>query len=302
MAFSASDVQALREKTGCGMMDCKKALSASDGDMDKAVEFLREKGLAAAAKKSGRIASEGVVDVYTDGNITAMVEVNSETDFVAKNAAFKEFVKGIAKVAAAANPADLQGLMDAKYDGSKTVTDVLHEKILAIGENLVVRRFVRFSGTTAHYVHDDRIGVVTVFDTDVAEKPEFVTMGKDICMQIVAMNPEYVGREAVPAEVIDKEKEILLVQIRNDEKNKNKPQNILEKMVSGRIGKFYETNCLLDQAFVKDGNITVGQYVENTAKALGGKITVKEFVRYERGEGLTKREDNFAEEISKLVK
>lgn len=306
MAFTAKDVQSLREKTGCGMMDCKKALTETDGNMDKAIDFLREKGLAAAAKKAGRIAAEGLVDCYVEGNIGVIAEVNSETDFVAKNDDFKAFVKGCAITAAKNNPADVAALLDMKFEGSKyTVAEMLHEKILTIGENIKVRRFARVQGNIITYVHGGgRIGVLVDFDTDTqtAAKSEFVEMGRNLCMQIAAMSPLYLNREAVPAEVIEGEKNILIAQIKNDEKNKNKPDAIVEKMVQGKIGKYFDTNCLLEQSFVKDAEIKVAKYVENTAKDLGVNLTVKSFVRYEKGEGLQKREDNFADEVANMIK
>ncbi len=306
MSFTAKDVQSLREKTGVGMMDCKKALTEANGDMDKAVELLREKGLAAAEKKAGRIASEGLIACYYDGKAAAMVEVNSETDFVAKNADFQAFVQSVAETAAKSNPADLAALMNATLAGSSdTVTEALREKILTIGENLSVRRFYRAEGVIATYIHGGgRIGVITEFEADdaVANTEAFAELGKDISMQIAAMNPQYLSRDTVDPAVIESEKSILVAQIKNDEKNKNKPDNIIEKMVIGRMGKFYENNCLLDQAFVKDSSFTVGKYVQEKAKELGGKITVTGFVRFEKGEGLQKREDDFASEVAGMIK
>jgi len=303
MAFTAKDVQSLRERTGVGMMDCKKALTEAGGDMDKAVELLREKGLAAAAKKAGRIAADGIVYAISDENkkVGVVLEVNSETDFVGKNADFVAFVEAIAKTVVSQNPADVDVLLATKLEGAvETVADALQEKILVIGENLKVRRFARYEGVTATYVHGGRIGVMVRFDTsaDIASKEEFKTFGKDVAMQIAAANPQYLGRDEVPAEVLDKEKEILTAQAVNE----GKPQNIAEKMVQGRIGKFYKEVCLLEQPFVKDSDITVAQYVENTAKTLGGDIKAVEFVRFEKGEGLEKREDNFADEVAGMIK
>ena len=305
MAFTAKDVQDLRERSGCGMMDCKKALTQADGDMEKAVEILREKGLAASAKKAGRIAAEGVVVAVVDEakKVACVLEVNSETDFVGKNADFVAFVEACAKTVINENPADIEALAACKLDGSDmTVDEALKEKILVIGENMKLRRFVRYEGDVVSYVHGGgRIGVLVKFDTDVADKAEFVECGKDVAMQIAAINPAYLNREEVPAEVIAKEKEILMAQIQGDEKLKNKPEQVIAKMVEGKIGKYYKENCLLEQAFVKDGNVNVAQYVANTAKALGGKIEVVSFVRFEKGEGLEKREENFAEEIAKQL-
>ena len=308
MAFTAKDVQALREKTGCGMMDCKKALTESGGDMDKAVEYLREKGLAAAAKKSGRIAAEGVVLAVVDDakKVGAVIEVNSETDFVGKNASFVAFVEACAKTVIDENPADVEALSECKLaGGNETVAEALREKILTIGENIKIRRFARFEGDMVSYVHGGgTIGVIVRFNTtpEVAAKPEFKSFGKDIAMQIAAINPAYLKREDVPAEVLEKEKEILMAQIANDDKLKNKPQQVIAKMVEGKIGKYYKENCLVDQAFVKDGNISVSKYVADTAAALGGEISIAEYVRFEKGEGLEKREDNFADEVASMVK
>lgn len=306
MAFTAKDVQSLREKTGVGMMECKKALSASDGDMDKAIEILREKGLAAAAKKSGRIAAEGVVLATVDEatKVGVVIEVNSETDFVAKNEKFMEFVESCARTVAAKKPADVDALLKLSAVGlNMTVEEELRDKILTIGENMKIRRFAYAEGTVCTYVHGGgRIGVMVSFDTDLAGKAEFQDYAKDVAMQIAAINPLYLDETAVPAEVIEKEKEILTVQIANDEKLKNKPAQIIAKMVEGRVGKYYKENCLVEQQFVKNGDITVGQYTAETAKNLGGSIKITGFVRYEKGEGLEKREDNFADEVAGMIK
>jgi elongation factor Ts len=302
MAFTAKDVQNLREKTGCGMMDCKKALSSSDGDIDKAVEFLREKGLAAAAKKSGRIAAEGVVFAQIDeaAKVGVVLEVNSETDFVASNESFKDFVATCAKTIMKQNPADVEALLELKAEDSElTVADLLREKVLTIGENIKVRRFVRLEGDLIAYNHGSgRIGVMVKFDTDVAAKPGFEDYAKDVAMQIAAIKPQYLDRKSVPAEVLEEEKKVLTAQAVNE----GKPANIAEKIVMGRISKFYKEVCLIDQDFVKNGDLTISQYTDQTAKELGGKIKIEEFVRFEKGEGLQKREDNFAEEIANMVK
>lgn len=304
MAFTAKDVQSLREKTGCGMMDCKKALTEADGNMDKAMELLREKGLAAAAKKAGRIAAEGLVHAIVDEskNVGVVVEVNSETDFVAKNADFIAFVEAVAKTIIAQNPADVDALANCKLEGSdSTVAAALQDKIQVIGENLKIRRFVRYEGIAATYIHGGgRIGVLVQLDTtaEMAAKAEFKAFGKDVAMQIAAATPLYTRPEEVPADIITKEKEILTAQAVNE----GKPQNIAEKMVQGRIAKYYKEVCLLDQPYVKDSDLSVGQYVENTAKALGGDIKVKGFIRFEKGEGLEKREDNFADEVASMMK
>lgn len=306
MAFTAADVKNLRETTGCGMMDCKKALTEADGDMDKAIDILREKGLAASQKKAGRIAAEGTVYALVEGNTGVVIEVNAETDFVAKNAEFMAFVDTCAKTVIEKNPADVEALLAETAVGSDmTVDALLKEKILVIGENIKIRRFEKYDGAVVTYVHGGgRIGVMVKFDTtdEVAAKPEFAEFGKDVAMQIAAVNPQYIAPENVPAEVLDKEKAILTEQLRNDPKNAKKPANILEKIVSGRINKFYEEACLLKQAYVKDGDINVETYVANTAKALGGDIKVVSFVRFEKGEGLEKREDNFADEVANMIK
>ncbi|GAA6514286.1 translation elongation factor Ts [Phocea massiliensis] len=302
MAFTAKDVQTLRERTGCGMMDCKKALTETDGDMEKAIEVLREKGLAAAAKKAGRIAAEGVVYAYVDEakKIGVVIEVNSETDFVAKNDSFIAFVDTCAKTIAEQNPATVEALLDCKAAGSnETVADMLREKILTIGENMKIRRFARYEGEVVTYIHGGgRIGVMVGFETDLADKAEFKDYAKDIAMQVAASAPTYLDKASVPSETIEKEKEILTVQAINE----GKPANIAEKMVMGRIGKYYKEVCLLEQPFIKDGDLSVTQYTEKVAKELGGSIKVTGFVRYEKGEGLEKKEDNFADEVASMIK
>ncbi len=302
MAFTAQDVKKLREMTNCGMMDCKKALTETDGDMDKAVEFLREKGLATAAKKAGRIASEGMVEaaVFENG-VAVAVEVNSETDFVAKNADFQAFVHAVAQVIANDNPADVEALKEMKINDSQTVGEALTEKIATIGENMNIRRFVRFDGINQAYIHaGGRIGVLVNFEVSDASKATdeaFVTMAKDVAMQIAAVTPEYVCEAEVPAERVEKEKEILKAQALNE----GKPEAIVEKMVVGRIKKFFKDICLVDQAFVKDADMTVGQYVASVAKNLGCEIQISKFARLEKGEGLEKREDDFAAEVAKMM-
>ncbi|MCR4926040.1 MAG: translation elongation factor Ts [Clostridiales bacterium] len=308
MAFTAKDVQALREKTGVGMMKCKEALTEAMGDMEKAIDILREKGLAAATKKAGRIAAEGVVLAYNDveKNIGVVVEVNSETDFVGKNQEFQNFVLDIAKTIANENPADVDALLATKLYGSdRTVQENLQDKVLSIGENMKVRRFERVEGTVATYVHGGgSVGVMVHFDVDkdVANNEEFQTMGKDVAMQIAAMNPSYLNEESVPADVLDHEKGILEAQLKEDEKNKNKPAQVIQKIVEGRIGKFFKENCLLDQQFVKDNDLSVKAYVESVAKKLGKDVKVVGFTRFAKGEGLEKREDNFADEVASMMK
>lgn len=304
MAFTAQDVKNLREQTGCGMMDCKKALTESEGNFDKAVEYLREKGLAAAQKKASRVAAEGMVYATVAGNVGVVLEVNAETDFVAKNEMFQAFVKDVAAVVAEQNPADVDALLACKL-GDDTVEAALKEKILVIGENIKIRRFERFEGVCSAYIHAGGTHAVLVqFDAsaEIAAKAEFAAYAHDVAMQITASNPGYLCEAEVPAEVIEKEKEILLVQIANDPKNANKPDAIKEKMVLGRIGKFYKENCLVDQEFVKDPDLTVGKYTEKIAKELGGEIAIVKFVRYEKGEGLEKRCDDFAAEVASMMK
>lgn len=304
MAFSAQDVKNLREQTGCGMMDCKKALTDANGDFDKAVEILREKGLAAATKKAGRIAAEGMVyaTVCPKCGVGVLLEVNAETDFVAKNDTFRGFVADVAKVIMEKAPADVEALLACEMDG-ETVEKALQEKILVIGENLKIRRFVRYEGPCVSYVHGGGThGVLVAFDTDVADKDGFEAYGKDVAMQIAAVNPTYLCEAEVPAEVIEKEKEIMQVQIKNDPKTANKPDAVVAKMIEGKIGKFYKENCLVDQAFVKDDKISVGQYTKNTAAALGGHIAITKFARFEKGAGLEKKSENFADEVAGMIK
>ena len=305
-AFTAQDVKALREKTGCGMMDCKKALTQADGDMDKAIDFLREQGLAKQAKKASRIAAEGVAYAVTtdDCSVGVVIEVNAETDFVAKNDSFMDFVKACANTVIKENPADVEALLALKADGTdQTVAELLQEKVLTIGENIQIRRFERMEGACVAYVHaGGKIGVLVNFDTDLAGKPEFVAYGKDVAMQIAALNTAYLNKDEVPAEVIEHEKAIMVEQLKNDPKMANKPEQVLAKIVDGKIGKYYKENCLVDQEFVKDSKLTVAQYTKNTAKALGGSIEIKKFVRFEKGEGIEKRQDDFAAEVASMVK
>ena len=299
MAFTAKDVMTLRQKTGCGMMDCKKALTEADGDMDKAIDFLREQGLAKAAKKASRIAAEGVAVAYSDDKTGVALEVNAETDFVAKNADFQAFVKTIADTILAENPADVADLLTKKAAGTEmTVAELLQEKIQTIGENMIIRRFVRYEGTVATYIHmGGKISVMVKFDTDLADKDEFRTYAKDIAMQVAAANPSYLNKSQVPDEVIEHEKKIMTEQVINE----GKPEAIAQKIVMGKIGKYYEENCLVNQIFVKDNKLKVDQYTAQTAKALGGKIEIVDFVRFEKGEGLEKREDDFAAEVAAAV-
>ncbi len=305
-AITAKMVNELRTKTGAGMMECKKALVEADGNFDEAIKVLREKGLGKADKKAGRIAAEGVVDVLTVGNTTAMIEVNAETDFVAKNETFKAFVKNILKVIVENKPADVETLKTLRFDAEfETVEAKLKDMIFTIGENMNIRRFVVVDGTASTYIHGGGMaGVIVSFDADeaVVANSAFADFAKNICLQIAAGTPPtYVCREEVPASVLEEEKAILMAQIKNDPKMASKPDAIIAKMVEGRIGKFYERACLNDQPYVKDDSLTIAKYVEATAKELGGKISIKSFVLYEKGEGLEKREDDFAEEIAKLT-
>lgn len=304
MAISAKDVMELRRQTDCGMMECKKALTQAEGDFEKAIEILREQGLATANKKAGRIAAEGMVYAVSFDNCAVVVEVNAETDFVAKNDKFVEFTKELAKVVAEQNPADVDALMGCKM-GEGTVDDALKALILVIKENIKVRRFARYEGHCAAYVHGGGThGVIVKFETsdDVASKAEFAAFGKDIAMQIAAANPSYLNEAAVPAETIAKEKEIILAQMANDPKNANKPDAIKEKMAIGKLGKFYKENCLVDQAFIKDGNMDVKKYVAETAKALGGDIQIVAYTHFVKGEGLEKRTEDFAAEVAAAIK
>ena len=304
MAFTAADVKNLREMTGVGMMDCKKALAASDGDMDKAVEYLREKGLAASAKKAGRIAAEGMAYAAVVDGVGVVVEVNAETDFVGKNEKFVDFVKGVAATVAKEQPADLDALMACKYAGTdRTITEQQQEMVLVIGENIKVRRFAFFTeGVSVAYVHaGGKIGVLVNLDTALtAEQVE--EMGKDAAMQIAALNPRFWDKAQVTEDVLENEKKIMLAQMANDPKMANKPEQVREKIVMGKLNKFYSENCLLQQEFVKDNDLTVEKYLASAAKALGGKVTFKDAVRFEKGEGIEKKEENFAAEIASMVK
>lgn len=297
MSFTAADVKNLREKTGCGMMDCKKALTETNGDVEKAMDFLREKGLATAEKKAGRIASEGMVDILVEGNVGAMVEVNSETDFVAKNEEFQELVKNIAKQVIETNPADVESLLASNFvgDSSVTIKDMITEKIAKIGENMNLRRFARFEGNIVDYIHmGGRIGVMVKVEGETT--PEAMEAARDAAMQIAAMNPAYLDKTTVPEADIEKEKHFILVQMKEDPKNAGKPDNILEKMLIGKLNKFYEQNCLNQQEFVKDSNFKVESYLASKG------VKIVDFVRYEKGEGLEKKEDDFAAEVASMMK
>lgn len=308
MAFTAADVKKLREMTDSGMMDCKKALTAADGDMDKAVEWLREKGLATAAKKAGRVAAEGVCAAYVCAcGKAAMVEVNIETDFAANNPDFRAFANDLAKLVADTDPADLEALMNAEFPGAgKSVEDVRKDKVASIRENIQVRRFARYgAGKTVSYVHmGGKIGVLLNMEVsdNIAAAPEVEALGKDLAMQVAAMNPLFLDKSSVDQATIEKEREILMVQAKQDEKNAGKPDAIIEKMVNGRISKYYVENCLMQQDFVKDDKISCEKHVAEVAKQLGGSITIKAYTRFLTGEGIEKKEDNFAAEVASMVK
>ncbi len=302
MAFTAKDVAELRKQTGCGMMDCKKALVESDGDFEAAVKYLREKGMAATAKKADRIAAEGIVDIMTIGDTTAIVEVNSETDFVAKNATFQEFVKEILKTIIANKPADVDALLASNYVGGGTVSEALAEQIYKIGEKLSIRRFQIVEGTVSTYIHGlGATGVIVSFDTDLADNDGFKECAKNVALQTAAMEVKYLDKESVPAEVIAEEEAILINQMKEDPKMANKPEAVLANIVKGRLGKFYENNCLLEQAYVKDDSMSVAKYVASVAKELGGSIKVTGYVRYDKGQGIQKREEDYGAEIAKMI-
>lgn len=310
MAITASMVKELREMTGVGMLDCKKALAETDGDMEKAVEYLREKGLAASEKKAGRIASEGLCLSYlTDDKKTGVVvEVNSETDFVAKNPVFREYVLQVAEQIAGSQAADVDALLTEawKFDSSLTVAEALSSKVAVIGENLKIRRFEKYelkeAGTIVSYIHGGgRIGVMIELACDNATEA-VEEMGKNIAMQVAALNPQFISVDDVPAEFVAKEKEILTQQAMNDPKNASKPANIIEKMIDGRLNKEMKEICLVEQPYVKDGDLTVKKYIESVAKEAGAPILIKRMVRFETGEGLEKKEENFAEEVAKAAK
>ena len=303
--ISAKMVGDLKKKTGAGLMDCKRALVETNGDVDAAIKILREKGLAAAAKKADRIAADGLVSVLKDGNTVAMVEVNSETDFVAKNASFVEFVQGILRTIITFKPATLDELKACKFDGTEyTVEETVKDKIYTIGENITLRRFTVIEGITSTYIHGNgSIGVIVKFDVDanVAESEEFVEFSKNIALQAGAYATPYLDRDHVPASVINEEKEVIMGQIKNDPKNAKKPDSIIEKMAIGKLGKFFEENCLVDKEYIKEDNMKVSQYIANTAKALGTSIKVVDFARFEKGEGIEKREDNLGDEVAKML-
>ncbi len=310
MSFTAQDVKALREKTGVGMMECKKALTEAGGDMDKAVDYLRERGLAAAQKKASRIAAEGVVLSYADADAKkgVVIEVNSETDFVAKNEKFVAFVTDCAKTIIATGVKTVEELIAAEYMGTgRTVAETLNDLILAIGENMKIRRFEVMDGVVSTYVHaGGSVGVMVGFDVaddSKATTAEFADMGKNVAMQVAAMSPAYLDEASVPAEVVEHEQSILASQMKEDPKMASKPDAVLAKIAAGKMGKYYKENCLVDQEFVRSDLFqgSVKGYVDSVAKALGTEIKISSFIRMTRGEGLEKRQENFAEEIAKQI-
>ena len=301
MAFTAQDVKTLREMTNVGMMDCKKALTETDGDMDKAVEWLPEKGLAKAAKKAGRIAAEGMAyaDVCPKCGVGAIVEVNCETDFCAKSDLFVAFVKDICKTVITENPADIDALMNSKYAGSNlTVAETLPEKVMSIGENLQIRRFVRFDdNTSVAYVHaGGKIGVLV--NLAVEGGIDATEIGKNVAMQIAALNPRFWDKSDVTEDVLAEEKKVALALMDQDPKMASKPQQVKEKIVLGKLNKFYEENCLLQQEYVKDGSMTVEKYIASAAKELGGSVKFVKAVRFLKGEGIEKKQEDFAAEVA----
>ena len=309
MAITAAMVKELREMTGAGMMDCKKALTEADGNMEKAVEILREKGLAASAKKAGRIASEGMVEIFLseDNKVGAIVEVNSETDFVAKNQVFRDYVAAVAKQAAESTAADIDAFFDEKWalDAQFTVREALSQQVAVIGENLNIRRFERYTkaqaGKLVSYIHGGgRIGVMIELACE-NEAEELVELGKNIAMQVAALNPKFIAESDVPAEFIAKETEILTAQAMNDPKNAKKPENIIAKMIEGRLKKELKEMCLVEQPYVKDTDMSVQQYIDSVAKVVGAPISIARIVRFETGEGMEKKEENFAEEVAKAM-
>jgi elongation factor Ts len=310
MAFTAADVKKLRELTSVGMMECKKALTEADGDFDKAIELLREKGLAKAAKKADRIAAEGVVCAKTcdDCGVSAIIEVNSETDFVAKNADFQKFVSDLAGVVMTESPADVEALKVCKL-GDITVQEALQEKVLTIGENIQIRRFDRFDDSTVNVCYTHMGGVIGVMvgltvSDNLKGNATVIELGKDIGMQAAAMRPLFMDKSQVDAATLDKEREILMIQAVEENKTaaKPKPEKVLQGMVEGRIRKYYEENCLLQQAFVKENKISVEAHIAAVAKELGGEIKLTRYVRYEKGEGIEKRQDDFAAEVAAMAK
>ncbi len=304
--ISVAEIKELMKTTGVGMMDCKRALEETDGDMDKAVVILREKGLATQAKKADRVAAEGIVMAMTsdDHKVGAVVEVNIETDFAAKNPKFVEFVNNVAKTIIEQAPADIDALNACTISGgSMTVAETLSDLFISIRENMQIRRFKRMEGVLVPYVHDGgKIGVMVNMDTAAGAVDAVLAAGKDCALQAAAMNPSYLKREDVPDSALEEEKKIMLAQMADDPKMASKPEQVRVKIVEGKIGKYYSENCLLEQDFVKDNSLTIQKYLDTVAKEVGSPVTVSEFVRFERGEGIEKKEDNLADEVAKMIK
>ncbi len=304
--ITAAMVKELREKTGIGMMECKKALAQTDGDLEKAIDVLRERGLQIADKKASRVAADGLVSTYQENGVTVILEVNSESDFVASNDLFVSFVNGVAKTIVEERPKDVDALLACKYagDGEGTVNDVLKERIAVIKENIKIRRFEIIEGAVVTYVHaGGTVAAAVKFDADAdtAAKDKFKEMGKNVAMQVVSMSPSYLDPDSVPADVLAHEKEVLKAEMDNDPKFANKPDAVKEKILPGKLNKFYDENCLVKQAYIKDDKITVAQYVESVAKSLGANFKVTGFVRYAKGEGIEKRNDNLADEVKAMI-
>ena len=302
-AFTPKDVAELRRQTGCGMMDCKNALTEANGNFEEATKILREKGMATAAKKQDRVAAEGLVDIYTENNVTAMAEVNTETDFAAKSDAFRAFMKDLLKTAVLTKPATVEELLTKTMPNGVTVEDALKEVSGSIlHEKVSIRRFVIVEGVVSTYIHGSgETGIIIKFETDVASHPDFAMFAKNIALQAAALPSLYVDRESVPQSAIDEEMEILTKQMEQDPKFEGKPAKVIEGIVRGKMGKFYETNCLVEQPYVKDDSMTVGKYVAASAKEMGGSIKVVSFVRYDKGAGIEKREDDLAAEVQKMI-
>lgn len=304
--ITAKEVAELREMTGCGMMDCKRALVEADGNRDEAVKILREKGLAKAAKKAGRIAAEGVVKAKVNGTNGVLVEINCETDFCAKSDKFLDLVETITDTILANDVADVEALKNCTVaGGSQTVAEYMTEKIATIGENMNIRRFTKMTGTLVPYMHDGgRIGTMVKLATDKPDDATVLACGKNVALQITALNAQYVSQADIPADVLANEKEVQfgLVKTENAQSAKPKPENVLEKIVEGRLRKYFEEVCLLDQKYFKDDTMSIGKYVDSEAKAAGASIKVESFVRYERGEGIEKKQDDFASEVAAMAK
>lgn len=303
MAITAKDIADLRAKTGIGMMDCKKALTEANGDFDEAIKLLREKGLAVAEKKSSRIAAEGAVDILVcdECHKAAMIEVNIETDFAAKNEVFKTFVRDLLQIILKNNPKDLAELNALPFSADMNVEAAVKDKIFTIGENINIRRFCVVENVGATYIHGNgAIGVIVKMASEVSGDA-VKTAAKNVALQIAAMNPSYLDRDNVPESAVNAEREIIINTIKNDEKNANKPENIIEKMAIGKLNKFYEQNCLLLQEYVKDDKLKVGGYLKSVEAEIGAPVVVDSFVRFEKGEGIEKKEEDFAEEIAKLT-